>query len=202
MTYADAESTSQYILGDDDRDVDASVRALRPRSSRRGSWESEASRWSARLQGGQGTPKERSLWTSNSMRTGGDNELEDESSDKASQDGGSPVSSGPDALDLDAVQVVSPSVTSDSELTPRNPAWPDGGPSIHEVLAVPSLLSEESSTDTVAHIAAPTPDNTNEDKAGSEGSSTGKNDASLPDGEGQRSSSTPKAETISLSVVT
>jgi hypothetical protein len=71
--FADAESTSQYV-GDDnleERDVDASVRALRPRSSRRGSWESEASRWSARIQGG--TPslgRERSLWTSNSVRTG------------------------------------------------------------------------------------------------------------------------------------
>ncbi|KAF7301434.1 hypothetical protein MIND_00708700 [Mycena indigotica] len=74
ITYADAESTSHYLLGDDD--VDASVRALRPRSSRRGSWESEASRWSARVQqGGAGTPSlardGRSLWTSNSIRTGG-----------------------------------------------------------------------------------------------------------------------------------
>ncbi|KAJ6629180.1 hypothetical protein B0H10DRAFT_1776691 [Mycena sp. CBHHK59/15] len=78
ITYADAESTSQYLLGDDD--VDASVRALRPRSSRRGSWESEASRWSARVQqGGVGTPSlardGRSLWTSNSIRTGGENDI-------------------------------------------------------------------------------------------------------------------------------
>ncbi|TCD71298.1 hypothetical protein EIP91_011069 [Steccherinum ochraceum] len=84
------DSTSQFVLGDgeadDERgdeerynygDVDASVRALRPRSSRRGSWESEASGWSARLTGahvsGLGTPnglKERSLWTSGSLRTG------------------------------------------------------------------------------------------------------------------------------------
>ncbi|KAI0092797.1 hypothetical protein BDY19DRAFT_1083906 [Irpex rosettiformis] len=65
--------------GDDDRlteadrdgDVDASVRALRPRSSRRGSWESEASGWSAHL--GTGTPsivRDRSLWTTPSLRTG------------------------------------------------------------------------------------------------------------------------------------
>ncbi|KAI0700703.1 hypothetical protein BC835DRAFT_1325942 [Cytidiella melzeri] len=68
--------------GDDDRlmeadrdgDVDASVRALRPRSSRRGSWESEASGWSAHL--GNGTPgapsvlRDRSLWTTPSVRTG------------------------------------------------------------------------------------------------------------------------------------
>ncbi|KAG5636505.1 hypothetical protein H0H81_007764 [Sphagnurus paluster] len=76
ITYADAESTSQFVLGDDERleerDVDASVRALRPRSSRRGSWESEASRWSARVQLGAGTPslaRERSLRT-NSIKTG------------------------------------------------------------------------------------------------------------------------------------
>ncbi|KAK1236656.1 hypothetical protein PQX77_000012 [Marasmius sp. AFHP31] len=74
-TYADVESTSQ--LDDDrldDRDADASVRALRPRSTRRGSWESEASRWSARIQvtgpPSLGGGRERSLWTSNSIRTG------------------------------------------------------------------------------------------------------------------------------------
>ena len=77
ITFPDAESTSPYIFGEDERleerDFDASVRALRPRSSRRGSWESEVSRWSARVQG-TGTPslvRERSLWTSNSIRTGG-----------------------------------------------------------------------------------------------------------------------------------
>ncbi|TFK29312.1 hypothetical protein FA15DRAFT_664245 [Coprinopsis marcescibilis] len=77
MVFPDGESTSQYLLGDDDRlddrDIDASVRALRPRSSRRGSWESEVSRWSARVQTRNGTPslvRERSLWTTNSVRTG------------------------------------------------------------------------------------------------------------------------------------
>ncbi|KAF8205145.1 hypothetical protein BJ912DRAFT_940455 [Pholiota molesta] len=76
LTFPDAESMSHYVLGDDDRleerDFDASVRALRPRSSRRGSWESEASGWSARVNG-TGTSslvRERSLWTSNSVRTG------------------------------------------------------------------------------------------------------------------------------------
>jgi hypothetical protein len=75
--YADAESTSQFVMGDDERlderDVAASVRALRPRSSRRGSWDSEASDWSAGVQG-MGTPsfvRERSVRTSNSTRTGG-----------------------------------------------------------------------------------------------------------------------------------
>jgi len=66
---ADGENTSQYLLGDEERDIDASVRALRPRSSRRCSWDSEASGWSARIgAGGAGTPslaRDRSLWTSN-----------------------------------------------------------------------------------------------------------------------------------------
>jgi hypothetical protein len=90
----DLDSQSQYIpvyderLGGDadgvgegdgevdlDKDVDASVRALRPRSSRRGSWGSELSGWSARLGGGAiggntSLSRERSLWTTNSMRTG------------------------------------------------------------------------------------------------------------------------------------
>ncbi|KAG6833755.1 hypothetical protein H0H87_001187 [Tephrocybe sp. NHM501043] len=75
INYGDVESTSQFVLGDDDRleerDVDASVRALRPRSSRRGSWESEASRWSARVQnGGSSLARDRSLRTSNSFKTG------------------------------------------------------------------------------------------------------------------------------------
>lgn len=72
--------------GGAEREVDASVRALRPRSSRRGSWESEASGWSARVGGSAGgaasslmglrpgTPsalRDRSLWTGTSVRTGG-----------------------------------------------------------------------------------------------------------------------------------
>ncbi|KAI9507687.1 hypothetical protein F5148DRAFT_79588 [Russula earlei] len=77
------DRSSHIILGDDldvegDRDFDASVRALRPRSSRRSSWESEASGWSARLGNGitvgasSGIPaviKERSI-RSLSVKTG------------------------------------------------------------------------------------------------------------------------------------
>ena len=71
----DSVSHISGLLGDDerlfndgemDRDVDASVRALRPRSSRRGSWESGASGWSAAVTG-SGYPRNRSLWTSNSI---------------------------------------------------------------------------------------------------------------------------------------
>ncbi|KAJ6516079.1 hypothetical protein C8R45DRAFT_1206209 [Mycena sanguinolenta] len=116
ITYADAESTSQYLLGDDD--VDASVRALRPRSSRRGSWESEASRWSARVQqGGAGTPSVtrdgRSLWTSNSIRTGGlsaENEMYektdegDDRSDTASSVSQTEPKSASDPLDVSPKQ--------------------------------------------------------------------------------------------------
>lgn len=80
------DRSSHFILGDDldvegDRDFDASVRALRPRSSRRGSWESEASGWSARLGNGTtaasgsgcGTPapiKEEKSFRSLSVKTG------------------------------------------------------------------------------------------------------------------------------------
>ncbi|KAF8076195.1 hypothetical protein FPV67DRAFT_1470688 [Lyophyllum atratum] len=111
ITYADAESTSQFVVGDDDRleerDVDASVRALRPRSSRRGSWESEASRWSARVQLGAGTPslaRERSLRTTNSVKTGAfstenpetydrSDDVDDENEDE--KDGASPLDRSP-----------------------------------------------------------------------------------------------------------
>ncbi|TFY69908.1 hypothetical protein EVJ58_g147 [Rhodofomes roseus] len=90
---AGGDSTSHFLLGemDDDRDlmekeyqdVDASVRALRPRSSRRGSWESQDSKWSASaslaLTGVTGMTSHspvshaapRSLWTNGSYRTGG-----------------------------------------------------------------------------------------------------------------------------------
>lgn len=74
ITFPDGESTSHYVPGEDERleerDFDASVRALRPRSSRRGSWESEASRWSARVQATPSLVMDRSLWRSNSIRTG------------------------------------------------------------------------------------------------------------------------------------
>ncbi|TDL29301.1 hypothetical protein BD410DRAFT_779671 [Rickenella mellea] len=66
-----------HFPGDDAllaEDRDASVRALRPRSSRRGSWDSEASGWSARVSGvGSGGfgMRERSVRTAPSYRTGG-----------------------------------------------------------------------------------------------------------------------------------
>ncbi|KAJ7179331.1 hypothetical protein C8R46DRAFT_1159984 [Mycena filopes] len=131
ITYADAESTSQYLLGDDD--VDASVRALRPRSSRRGSWESEASRWSARVQqgGGAGTPSlardGRSLWTSNSIRTGGlsvENgmyERSDEGDDRSDTDEASqsePITVPPLDVQQLALRVPLPPSTEDVSVPP------------------------------------------------------------------------------------
>ncbi|KAF8845690.1 hypothetical protein BDN67DRAFT_940515 [Paxillus ammoniavirescens] len=90
----EGENMSQFLLGDDDRldvygerDADASLRALRPRSSRRGSWESEVSGWSARILGtGAGiSTRSKSLWTSNSMKTGGPMSLEDGDDDRVNE---------------------------------------------------------------------------------------------------------------------
>lgn len=72
----DAEDDRLMEALERDGDVDASVRALRPRSSRRGSWESEASGWSAHFGNGTGPPgtpsalRDRSLWTTGSFKTG------------------------------------------------------------------------------------------------------------------------------------
>lgn len=78
----DAEESSRYGDGDEsrlendvelERDVNASMRALRPRSSRQGSWGSEMSGWSAKIGGtGAGTSLAgKSLWTNGSIKTGG-----------------------------------------------------------------------------------------------------------------------------------
>lgn len=90
----EGENTSQFLLVDDDRldvdgerDVDASVRALRPRSSRRESWDSEVSGWSAKVLGnGPGLiTGNKNLWTSNSMKAGGPVSLEDGDDEKANE---------------------------------------------------------------------------------------------------------------------
>jgi len=97
----EGENTSQFLVDDDrldvdcERDVDASLRALRPRSSRRGSWDSEVSGWSAKILGsGPGlTAGNKSMWTSNSMRISGPVSLEDGDDEKANEnvvEGGSP----------------------------------------------------------------------------------------------------------------
>lgn len=119
------------MLGDDldERDADASVRALRPRSSRRGSWESEVSKWSARIR--VGTPslvRDRSLWTANSVRTGAfSGDIEYEKSEEVdtevekSQEQSADATPSISGVDVDAANVMSPSVVSDtSEPTPKN----------------------------------------------------------------------------------
>lgn len=55
--HGDMEANSSNLDADDvdDAEAAASLRALRPRSSRRGSWDSFESRWSARV-GGNATP--------------------------------------------------------------------------------------------------------------------------------------------------
>ncbi|KAF5387781.1 hypothetical protein D9615_000218 [Tricholomella constricta] len=124
ITYADVESTSQFVLGDDERleerDVDASVRALRPRSSRRGSWESEASGWSARIQHGAGTSllaRERSLRTTNSIKTGAfsaeNPEMYDQ--DDGDEDEKDKASHSP----ITGVSIVTSSSTEESDSAPR-----------------------------------------------------------------------------------
>lgn len=164
ITYADAES-SQFVLGDDERleleerDVDASVRALRPRSSRRGSWESEASRWSARVHmGGTGTSslvRETSLWTRNSVRTGGgfggDNLETYDRSDKTSGHSGeaSPLE-GPGPVQEES-HLLSPSgFSEDSEVTPKNAGQVSDSPSTE-----PSIDSGKMSVETVAQGSLP-----------------------------------------------
>ncbi|KAF8559012.1 hypothetical protein OG21DRAFT_1480881 [Imleria badia] len=86
----EGENTSQFVVDDDrldvdgERDVDASLRALRPRSSRRGSWDSEVSGWSAKILGsGPGiTMGNKNIWTNNSMKIGGPVSLEDGDDEK------------------------------------------------------------------------------------------------------------------------
>ncbi|KAG1715938.1 hypothetical protein ID866_1227 [Astraeus odoratus] len=89
----EGENMSQFILGEDnldveaERDADASLRALRPRSSRRCSWGSEVSGWSAKVLGnGAGiSTGSRSLWTSYSLKTGEPRELEDDEGEDAEE---------------------------------------------------------------------------------------------------------------------
>ena len=126
----DSISHISGLLGDDermfndgemDRDVDASVRALRPRSSRRGSWESGTSGWSAAVTG-SGYPRNRSLWTSNSIGNGDmlteDSYGDDDDNDTTSVEGGvdDPV---PSAADLSIADTVS-EVTDDGRVRGRS----------------------------------------------------------------------------------
>ncbi|KAF9779530.1 hypothetical protein BJ322DRAFT_1087979 [Thelephora terrestris] len=117
----DSISHISGLLGDDerlfndgevDRDVNASVRALRPRSSRRGSWESESSGWSAAVTG-SGYQRNRSLWTSNSIGPGDaltvdiDEENDGENDNDMTSVEGSAGNPIPNAADLSIADTVS-----------------------------------------------------------------------------------------------
>jgi len=115
----DADGDRGSVLEDEDqmeeRDIDASVRALRPRSSRRGSWDSETSGWSARIGlGGIGTPplaRERSILTINSVPTSVDRDPESdgvETHDQVKQDNGADLS-------LERALKISPAMTPSEE---------------------------------------------------------------------------------------
>jgi hypothetical protein len=138
MAYPDAESTS-IVLGDDDRlderDVDASVRALRPRSSRRGSWDSEESGWSAGLQQAPSVLPDKSLWSANSVRTEGFSVGQEEDGDCGKDDVGSIP------------------ITQEEHDTERNDLSTHSDPSAFpiQVASTDHDSLRPSSTDTVAH---------------------------------------------------
>ncbi|KIK65462.1 hypothetical protein GYMLUDRAFT_56179 [Collybiopsis luxurians FD-317 M1] len=156
-TYADAESQNDEEPLDD-RDADASLRALRPRSTRRGSWESEVSRWSARIQVGTSSlVRDRSVWTTNSVRTGAlstDHVDVYEKSDEASPDGDEPSSNedvaSPAAEQSESIDSHAPV----SEPAPQNAAPPEiklPDTSAKELEPeVPPAFEKKVSTDTVA----------------------------------------------------
>ena len=147
----DSVSHISGLLGDDerlfndgeaDRDVDASVRALRPRSSRRGSWESGASGWSAAVTGG-GYPRNRSLWTSNSGLGDGltldeddDDNDNDNDNDLTSVEGntGNPI---PEAADLSIADTVS-EITDDGKPRERSNTVTAGDDNTSSPLSTPT----------------------------------------------------------------
>ena len=144
------DRSSHFILGDDldiegDRDGDASVRALRPRSSRRGSWESEASGWSASLSNGglfPGAPGGKSL-RSLSVKTGqmsaGGNLNEDDDDEPSVEAPSNEESSEPSTPPGDGGDQLPPSDSSST--TPAS---------------LPTISREASEDDTHQSAATPT----------------------------------------------
>ncbi|KAJ7368105.1 hypothetical protein DFH08DRAFT_830329 [Mycena albidolilacea] len=180
ITYPDAESTSQYLLGDDD--VDASVRALRPRSSRRGSWESEASRWSARVQqGGAGTPSVtrdgRSLWASNSIRTGGLS-VENEMYEKSDEDRSDTTSSVSQTEPKTATEDVEPLVS------PKNDAEP--------------ALKKQGGKAYIAALQSPLPPSTEDVVAGGQEETAGESKVGIAKAAEEEQDLTPNERTAPL----
>lgn len=151
----DAEGSLRY--GDDerldndaerDRDVDASVRALRPRSERQGSWGSEMSGWSAKV-GGAGTSLAgKSLWTNGSIKTGG--QLSMDGTDAPSTQQNSPVvgeAAAPPSIHLTSESVTSPiSIAQDSDVLAASPT-----------VAQPGLKVDTLSKQAVVTVETPEP---------------------------------------------
>lgn len=130
-------------------------------------------------------------------------ERDDDASDKASQEDDAPAtSSNPGPLDVEAAQLSSPSIMSDSEPTPRYAPPLEGAPSIDEGPVAPSLPEGQSSTDTVAHVGDATTKTDESRDGGSEGSAmAGKvNEDLTPGGEGQIITPKAEAETVSPSI--
>ncbi|KAJ3761666.1 hypothetical protein EV360DRAFT_80025 [Lentinula raphanica] len=141
--YADAESQNDEEPLDD-RDVDASLRALRPRSTRRGSWESEVSRWSARVQ--PSLVRERSVWTTNSVRTGALSTDPAHGYEKSEE-----VANSPNGEESSTREEVSPSTTAPSE-EPGTPASNDSAAHSDDQLnsTRPPTVDQKVSSETVA----------------------------------------------------
>lgn len=158
VNYADVESTSQFVLGDeerlfDDRDVDASVRALRPRSSRRGSWESEASDWSARIAyGSPSIARNDSTWTSPSIRADAAN-VESTKPEDDGETAETPMNTPPEEKSLNTLETKEDIKESKRKETPSLSTLPEDVPSAVEG-EVPS--AETQPTD-VFHSVPTTP---------------------------------------------
>ncbi|KAJ4492968.1 hypothetical protein C8J55DRAFT_501837 [Lentinula edodes] len=142
--YADAESQNDEEPLDD-RDVDASLRALRPRSTRRGSWESEVSRWSARIQ--PSLVRERSVWTTNSVRTGALGTDQVHGSEKLDEAGNSPVVEGRPITEDISSSTTAPSEAADAPTSPHSTSLP--------ATKQASTPQEKLSSETVAQVEKP-----------------------------------------------
>ncbi|OJT13315.1 hypothetical protein TRAPUB_10081 [Trametes pubescens] len=184
------DSTSHFMMNEleegaeeerytyNDHDVDASVRALRPRSSRRGSWDSTVSGWSANVALAVGTPSPggiRRLWRSGSLRTGGlsteNEEVFEDGFSGAQEDGEKQIdrseSHVPFTLNDKEGPEGSVATTEETEeATPANTKTPPASNDMASTLSLPgskaAAADDLASTATLpgsnAHSEVPTPD--------------------------------------------
>ncbi|KAI0068998.1 hypothetical protein BV25DRAFT_72286 [Artomyces pyxidatus] len=137
------DRSSHFVLGDEldvegERDFDASVRALRPRSSRRGSWESEASGWSARVGNGStlvlaGTPapRDKSFWPA-SVRTGQTSVDNEDDEDDEGRERSYYYADGHSKHDASPVSASQPAVSHASTIPSSPTVAPDDGVDVSE----------------------------------------------------------------------